>query len=176
VKRLIGLALLSAAAAGCGVTAEAAAPFCRDPERVAVVAQSVPTAAYVPCLLEPPPGWRAAGFEAGPGGSSVALSSDRSDGPPVEVRLSPACDVTGASPDRPRAAGVRSYLRLQSITPDVAGTRYDVFRGGCVSSRFAFPRGPHIPLLEELEAAVELLPRRELRLQLQERLGVELDP
>ena len=63
-----------------------------------------------------------------------------------------------------------------SITPRYTGTLSDVFPGGCVTYAFDFVRGPHIALMEELGAAVGLYSRRQLRLDLQDRLGVELDP
>lgn len=164
------------AASGCGITAQTAAPGCSDLERLALVAQSVPSAAYLPCLRALPQGWQVDGFDARTGSSRLSLRSDRSTGHPVDIRLSAACDVRGASPAAARAEGVRSYVRLRSISPAYAGTAYDVFAGGCVRYRFSFPRGPHIPLLEDLSAAVGLVSRRDLRVQLRRRLGVELDP
>ena len=94
----------------------------------------------------------------------------------MEVVLTARCDVTGASPERPRAEGVRSWVRVQSVSPLYAGQRYDVFSSGCVRVHFAFPRGPHIPLMEELSSAVGLVRRSELAVDLREELGVELDP
>jgi hypothetical protein len=162
--------------ASCGLTAETATPDCSGVERLALVAQSVPGAAYLPCVQELPTGWRATGFDAAGGSTRLSLLSDRSGGRPVEVVLQARCDVTGASPAAPRAEGVRSYVRLRSVSGSYAGTLYDVFPGGCVRYRFDFPRGPHIPLMEELSAAVRLVRRGDVRLDLRDRLGVELDP
>jgi hypothetical protein len=162
--------------ASCGITAETATPDCSSVERLALVAQSVPGAAYLPCVRELPTGWRATGFDAADGSTRLSLLSDRSGGRPVEVVLQARCDVTGASPAAPRAEGVRSYVRLRSVSGSYAGTLYDVFPGGCVRYRFDFPRGPHIPLMEELSAAVRLVRRGDVRLDLRDRLGVELDP
>jgi hypothetical protein len=174
VKRLLLPLLLLTT--GCGLSAETAAPGCRGGERLGVVAQSVPTAAYVPCVEPLPAGWRVTDVDVQRGSSRLALLSDRSGGRPVEVLFEERCDATGASPTPPRADGVRSSLALESVSPTYAGTLYDEFPGGCVQYRFAFPRGVHIPLMEDLAVAVDLLPRRELRLQLREQLGVELDP
>jgi hypothetical protein len=115
-------------------------------------------------------------FEAESGGTRFSLLSDRADGRAVDVRLVGRCDVAGATPVPPRTVGGRTYLRLQRIAPRYTGTLYDVFPGGCVSYRFDFARGPHIGLMEELFTAVDLLPRRQLRLDLREQLGEELDP
>jgi hypothetical protein len=174
VRRLL-LPVLLLATSGCALGAETATPTCEDVERVALVAQSVPSAAYVPCLTRLPTGWRAGGFDVERGSSTLTLRSDRGGGRPVEVVLTEGCDVRGASPAPPRAVGVRSYLRVDSVSPEYAGTAYDVFPGGCVRAEFAFPRGPHIPLMEDLGNAVELVPRREVRIALRNELGVELD-
>jgi hypothetical protein len=177
VKRL---PLLLAAAplllGACGLSASTAAPRCTNPERTALVAQSVPTAAYVPCLQPLEQGWQAVGFEARSGSSRLSLLSDRSGGRRVDVHLQRGCAVDGATAEPARAEGVRSYLRVQSVSPTYAGERYDVFPGGCVRTRFDLPRGPHIPLLEELATSVDLVRRTELAAELRERLGVELDP
>jgi hypothetical protein len=161
---------------GCGLSAQTAAPRCSSPERTALLAQAVPTAAYVPCLLPLPQGWEAVAFEAQSGSGRLSLLSDRSGGRPVEVLLARECAVDGATPEPARAEGVQSYLRVRSVAPTYSGERYDAFPGGCVLTRFDLPRGPHIPLLEELAASLDLVRRTELAGELRDRLGVELDP
>ena len=151
-------------------------PACTSVTRLAVVAQSVPSAAYLPCLRALPTGWESEDFDPTTGGTRFTLLSDRADGRTVDVRLQRHCDVTGASPEPPRTVGGRTYLRLRSISPRFSGTLYDVFPGGCVSYQVDFARGPHIALMEQLQAAVGLVPRRQLRLELRHQLGVELDP
>jgi hypothetical protein len=160
----------------CGLSAETAAPRCESVERVAIVAQSVPTAAYVPCLRDLPAGWQTTEVAVRHDTTRITLLSDRSGDRPVQVVLQERCDLGGASTLPPRAEGVRSAVRLESVSPLYRGVRYDVFPGGCVRSTFAFPRGAHIPLMEELTSAVDLLPRRELRVAVRDELGVELDP
>jgi hypothetical protein len=70
--------------------------------------------------------------------------------------------------------GGRSFLRLQQISPRYTGRWYDVFPGGCVTYGVDFERGPHIGLMEELLGMVDLVPRRELRLQVHDELGQDL--
>jgi hypothetical protein len=141
-----------------------------------VVAQSVPSAAYVPCVVDLPTGWQVTRFEPERGGTTFSLLSDRAGGRAVDVELVPDCVVAGATPEPPRTAGGRTYLRLRSLSPRYAGTLYDVFPGGCVRYHFDFARGVHIGLMEDLFATVDLLPRRELRLDVRRDLGEELDP
>lgn len=160
---------------GCGSFSDTV-PACGDPLRVAIIAQSVPGASYLPCIRDLPPGWDASGFAPSRDGTSFQLNSDRSRGQPVTVRLTGTCQVVGASPSRARAPGVLTYTRLSSISPRFAGTLYDVFPGGCVSYSFDFALGSQIALMEQFEEAIGLYPRQQLRLVLRQKLGVELDP
>jgi hypothetical protein len=174
---LVAAVTLTACAglSGCA-TSGGAVPGCRDPLRLAVVAQSVPSASYLPCINGLPPGWSTSGFDPTQDGTGFLLNSDRSRGRPVIVRLTAGCDVKGASPSPPQAPGVLIYTRLYSISPRFAGTLYDVFPGGCVSYRFDFGSGSQIELMEQFEQAVGLYPRQQLRLVLKQELGVELNP
>jgi hypothetical protein len=173
-----GAALLPAGCllvAGCS-TAVPSVPGCSSGQRLATVAQSVPTAAYVPCLAALPDGWRATSFDVESGHTRFSLVSDQGGGRAVRIELTERCDVSGATPQPARSEGARAYSRLTSITPRYAGTLYDVFPGGCVRYRFDFDRGPHIAAMEELRGAVGLFPRRQLRFDLHREFGVELDP
>ncbi len=176
--RLTGAALLLAAAAtltGCAGVGDTV-PGCTDPLRLAIVAQSVPTASYLPCLADLPPGWTSSAFDATQDGTSFLLNSDRSPRHPVTVELTAACRTDGASLSPSRAPGVLSYTRLYSVTPRFAGRLFDVFPGGCVSYRFNFTEGLQISLMEDVKQAVGLYPRQQLRVVLKEKLGVELGP
>lgn len=178
VRCLLAAALASVllgALAGCA-TFSGAVPGCGDPLRLAIIAQSVPGAAYIPCIRELPEGWSTSGFDPARGGTSFTLNSDRSPGQPVKIQLAATCTIGRASPSPPRAPGVLTYTRLTSISPRFAGSLYDVFPGGCVSYSFDLTAGPHIALMEQFEAAIGLYPRQQLRLVLKHKLGVELDP
>lgn len=176
---MAGVLLLPAvvAVSACSVIgAGPAVPGCGSVERLALVAQSVPSAAYVPCLNHLPPGWSASGFEASSGHAGFTLRSNLASHQPVAVRLVPACDVSGATPTAPRGPGVSTYTELRSITPLYAGTISDVFSGGCITYRFSFERGQHIALIEDFESAITLYPRQQLSVQLHRKLGVTLGP
>jgi len=172
----VALALSSAASmlTGCA-TLHDPVPSCGDPLRLAIIAQSVPGAGYVPCIGQLSEGWSSSAFEPQDRGTSFVLNSDRSPGQPVQVRLRASCAINGASPSPPRAPGVLTYTRLTSVSPRFTGTIYDVFPGGCVSYRFDFTTGPHIALMEQFESAIGLYPRQQLRLTLEKKLGVRLD-
>ncbi len=177
LSALAATVMLAAAAAltGCGSFSDTV-PACADPLRVAIIAQSVPGAAYLPCIRDLPPGWETSGFNPSRDGTGFQLDSDRSPDQPVTVRLAATCRTAGASPSPARAPGVLTYTRLSSISPRFAGTVYDVFPGGCVSYSFDFTLGSQIALMQQFEEAVGLYPRQQLRLVLKQKLGVELDP
>jgi hypothetical protein len=160
---------------GCAVTATTAMPRCEASQRLGIVAQSAPGAAYLPCIAELPPGWSFESFDVDDDGTRFSLRSDRSD-LPVDVELAATCDVGTASPVTPRDEGVRTYLLTESVSPRYAGRFYDVFVNGCITYEFDFTRGPHIALIDELQRAVQLYPRRLLRQELRGELGITLDP
>jgi hypothetical protein len=166
---------VAATLTGCASSSDTV-PGCTDPLRLAIVAQSVPSASYLPCIRDLPPGWTTSGFAPARDGTSFLLNSDRSPGQPVTVQLSITCRISGASPSPARAPGVLTYTRLDSIRPRFAGRLYDVFPGGCVTYTFDFSHGSQIELMEQFEQAAGLYPRQQLRLVLKQELGVELNP
>lgn len=165
---------LAVAVPACGGDGTAA-PRCRPDQRLGIVAQSVPGAAYLPCVDDLAPGWSVVSFAVEDGSARIRLRSDRSDRD-VQVELVGACDVGGAVPVAPRDPGVRTYQDTESVSPRYAARLYDVFAEGCVVYDLDFPRGRHIALVDELQQAVQLYPRRQLRQELQDDLGITLDP
>ena len=151
-----------------------AAPNCGGLHRLGLMAQAVPTAAFVPCIDSLPPGWSVPDLVVRDGEAQFSLLSDRAKGHAVKVRFGPHCAEGGGVPVPARAPGARSYLHLTSVSPRYSGTLYDKFAGGCVSYTFDFERGPHIALVQTFETAVRLFSRHELRLQLHKKLGLEL--
>ena len=176
--RSVAAALVVAVVAGpalpaCG-TESVTIPQCEPSQRLGLVAQSVPGAAYVPCVDELPAGWSFEELEVDDDGATFSLESDRADRP-VEVSLSPRCDVGAATPVAARDEGVRTYQVADSISPHYAGRYYDVFPQGCVTYEFEFERGPHVALVDDMLRAVQLYPRRQLRQELEDELGLTLD-
>ncbi len=169
------VAALAVTLSGCS-TVTAAVPRCGATEHLGLVAESVPSASYVPCLNALPAGWSAGGFDAASGHTRFWLLSDRADGKSVTVELRGSCNAAGATPIAARSSGVRTSILLAGISPRYAGTLFDVFAGGCITYRFDFPRGPHIGLMEDLQTAVALYPRLALAAELHRQLGVSIGP
>lgn len=179
LTRLVaGLALVSSAllAGSACSSVRQTSPSCQAVQRLALVAQSVPTAAFVPCLDRLPPGWSLESFSVERGHTEFSLLSDRAGGRAVVVRFEASCPLPGAVPTTPRGPGIRTDIRVVSVDPRYSGTLRDQFPGGCVTYRFSFQRGSHIPLVQDFENTVQLVSRHTLRLELQTQLGLELGP
>lgn len=173
---LLAAALLGSSALGACAPSTDDVPACEAGHRLALVAQTVPDAAYVPCIDRLAEGWSTQRFEASAGRTRFVLVPDRAGSRSVRVTFQPACEAGAGVPTTPRADGVRTSIELRSISPRYAGTLSDAFPGGCVTYAFDFPRGPHIGLMADLDATVGLFSRRQLRLELRDQLGVELGP
>ncbi len=172
------VALVLAAAAGLSGCSDqgTTTPECGAGRRLAVVAQSVPTATLVPCVDEMPAGWSFGALDVESGRTRFWLNSDRAGVRAVEVELTARCDVSRATRVRSQEEGVRRYRRLHSLSPRFEGTTYDVFGGGCVSYRYRFTKGPHVVLLPEFDEALKLLPRQRIGEEVRRDLGSDLDP
>jgi hypothetical protein len=138
------------------------------------MAQSVPTAAYVPCVDELPTGWSVRDVDVDDNGTTITLDSDRADRA-VEITLAASCEIDSATPIAPSDEGTRTYQLLESISPRYTGRFIDVFPGGCVTSTYDFERGPHVTLITELQQALRLYSRRELGQGLKARFDITLD-
>ncbi|MDP9071907.1 MAG: hypothetical protein M3N68_11665 [Actinomycetota bacterium] len=169
------LAVAMAVVLGACTSPSTAMPRCQADGRLAVVAQSVPSASLVPCVKSMPTGWSFGGFDVESGRTRFWLDSDRAPRA-VEVELKRRCDVSRATRIRSEEEGVRRYRLLRSLSPRFAGTTYDVFPGGCVAYRYEFDKGLHILLLPEFDQSVELFPRQALREEVRRDLGFDLDP
>ena len=150
-------------------------PSCEATSRLALVAQSVPDASYLPCVAELPTGWSFDQAEVNDGGTAIRLESDRADRP-IVVTLRSSCEIGDATPITPTDEGTRTYQRVDSIDPRYAGAFIELFPGGCIESRYDFERGSHVALISDLERAIGIVARRQLRQDLERELGVRLDP
>src|SRR5690349_24604883 len=78
-----------AALTGCASSGDAL-PRCTDPLRLAIVAQSVPSASYLPCIRDLPPGWTTSNLAPAQDGTRFLLISDRSPAEAVVIELATA--------------------------------------------------------------------------------------
>jgi hypothetical protein len=139
------LALLAGGClAGCasGTTAIASSPLCRAgadgaSNSVILMAQSVPTASWVPCIRTALPlGWTFHQLMARNGSSRFWLDSDRDGVQAVEVRLTGSCSTAGTTEIPSDRDGMRRLERVRQVSPTYAGERYYLFGGGCLTFVF----------------------------------------
>jgi hypothetical protein len=141
-------ALLALLAGGClagcasGTTAIASSPLCRAgadgaSNSVILMAQSVPTASWVPCIRTALPlGWTFHQLMARNGSSRFWLDSDRDGVQAVEVRLTGSCSTAGTTEIPSDRDGMRRLERVRQVSPTYAGERYYLFGGGCLTFVF----------------------------------------
>jgi hypothetical protein len=144
-RRVLTGVVVLAAAAGCGTNVSvgeaAGLPRCAPAGNVAeggtvLMAQSVPTAGWLPCVRQLPPGWSFASFLPRKGRTEMAFDSDRDGTHALVVILQPSCDVTGATEVPSEHPEMRRYERVTRVTRGFGGERHYVFTGGCVTYRF----------------------------------------
>ncbi|TQN41166.1 hypothetical protein FHU33_0526 [Blastococcus colisei] len=145
---------------------------------VVLMAQSVPSASWVPCLEGMPLGWHFSDMDVDRGSARFWLDSDRDGTHAIEVRLTESCDTEGATEipsDRPE---MRRLERVTQVSPQYVGRRYYLFEGGCITVLFTLfgeNRGEPLAVATQGLGAV---PRDELRALVHEKSGgrLYLDP
>ena len=160
----LGLLAATVALPACS-SASADAPPCGVPANPWIlVAQTVPTATFLPCVGELPTGWTVTAARFEPGSYSVWLDSDRAGMHALEVDLTPSCDTKGAVevPAVDVPPGVRVYEKPIELSPFRAD-RYLTFAGGCVTYAFRFGGGAPPVLALEVQQALDVTARGAVR-------------
>ena len=184
VTALVAASLL---AAGCStgtpyVSAEVPACTSGDDARAAhgvvLMAQAVPTAAWVPCVESVPVGWTFAGLDARAGSARFWLDSDRDGVHAIEVRLTADCDTRGATEIPSERYGLSRFERVTQVTPQYLGRRYYVFPGGCLTVVFTLAGDNRGEALALATQSIGVVGREELAAQVHEASGgrLHLDP
>ncbi|HEY7482919.1 MAG TPA: phosphatase PAP2 family protein [Streptosporangiaceae bacterium] len=105
---------------------------CRDLEPLWLEAQSVPSAAMVPCVRTLPPGWTFADISVNNGRTAISLTHDRAGEHALRLTLTRGCNP-GAAAAVP--SGIEGVQRHQAGGGGrVLSTWYDRFPGGCVTA------------------------------------------
>ena len=123
-------------------------------------AQAVPSATLIPCILPLPGGWSYGGSQVRSGLARFWLDSDRAGTHAAEVRLTPACDLAGATEISLRSppAGLRGYEQPAARQPP-STLRYFVFPGGCVTERLSFTGHSAPALFDQADQFLGFTPR-----------------
>ena len=172
--------------AGCatGTTLVTDPPLCQAGEHgagdgVVLMAQSVPTATYVPCIGQALPlGWTFHHLDARNGGATFSLDSDRDGMEAVTVRLAESCDTAGSTEIASDRPGMRRLERIERLSPGYAGERFYLFEGGCLTFRFRLGGDSPGEALALASSVVDVVSREDLAAQVREESGgrLSLDP
>jgi hypothetical protein len=193
VRRGIGAVVLPALAAagltGCADdgpnSAITNAPLCETGDdasasnAVVLMAQSVPSATWVPCIRAALPlGWNFHHLEASNGLAKFWLDSDRDGVKAVEVRLTETCSTHGATEIPSDREGMRRLERVGSTDPSYSGERYYLFDGGCLTVVFSLDGDSAGEGLALASQVVGVVSRADLRDQVRAESGgrLHLDP
>jgi tRNA A-37 threonylcarbamoyl transferase component Bud32 len=147
---------------------------CDEPEPLWLLAQSVPSAALIPCVRALPGGWAVATAKAKNGLSEFTLAHGP-DSQAVIVRLTAACTTRGAAQQPSHQPGTRRYEQADARTGQL--TWYTVFAGGCITTQLD-PASNTTAFAGETAAAVGFTTRRTLQHTLDARSNgrLHLDP
>jgi tRNA A-37 threonylcarbamoyl transferase component Bud32 len=152
---------------------------CTELEALWLQAQAVPSASLVPCVRDLPIGWSVSMVTVNNGRSTLTLDHDRAGASALVVRLTAACDPSGAVEGPSSTEGVRHYQRTESsASGGFSATWYDRFPGGCVTSRLRLTTDPNGEFAAQAPQVLEFTSRAALQQALRQRSGgrLQLDP
>lgn len=169
MRLAVGGALAGGLLSGCSMQQNTAEPMCplegvqRNLTPLILMAQAVPSAAYVPCISQLPPGWSFGGEHLGTAKTEFWLDSDRAGLNAFTVSLTRSCDVSDAVevPQIPAEQGMERYEEPDSLPPSFRGSRYFVFPGGCITYRFSFGSNATFAQAVEIGDAMSFVARAE---------------
>ena len=137
-------------------------PNCGTGHAMVLMAQAVPSAAFLPCIAALPSGWAAANAEIDSRKATFWLDSDQAGPTAVTITLSAVCDTSGAWQIRSSHPGTRLFARPASLVPQYSEVRYYTFPGGCATYQFRFKRGASPVLAAGIDSALAFVPRSDL--------------
>ncbi len=145
---------------------------------VVLMAQSVPTASWVPCLKTMPLGWRFRDLDARSDSASFWLGPTHDPTHAIEVRLTETCTTDGATKVGSDRAEMTRLQQVSQLSPDFIGRRYYVFDGGCITMAFDLGGSNSSEGLAVATQAFDAVPRDALRELVQEESDgrLQLDP
>jgi tRNA A-37 threonylcarbamoyl transferase component Bud32 len=147
---------------------------CTDLEPLWLQAQAVPSASLVPCVRPLPVGWSVAEVAVNNGRSVLTLDHDRTGGDAMAARLTAGCDVGQAAEQASGQPGVRRYQLVERQGPDFSAVRFDVFPGGCVTTRIRALASSKAEVTAAAPGILGFTPRQQLAQALEQRSGGRL--
>jgi hypothetical protein len=129
---------------------------------VLIMAQSVPTAQWLPCIRSLPPGWSFDQVMPRDGQVTMTFNSDRDGRHALTVLLERTCDVAGATPVPSELPDLRRFERVTRVSSGYGGERLYSFTGGCVTYRFDLRGGTRAEPVAAVSESLGFLSRKNL--------------
>jgi membrane-associated phospholipid phosphatase/tRNA A-37 threonylcarbamoyl transferase component Bud32 len=151
---------------------------CADAQPQWLLAQSVPTTSRVVCVRSLPAGWALGHVLVVDGQSVVTFDHDRAGVEALVATLSATCAPGDAGEIPSDQPGTRTFQQVTTAAGRSTTTRYDVFAGGCLTTRLLAPPDQSIALTAEIPRLLGSTARTTLDQVLQERSDgrLTLDP
>jgi tRNA A-37 threonylcarbamoyl transferase component Bud32 len=151
---------------------------CAHLEPLWLQAQAVPSASLVPCVRSLPVGWTVANVFVNDGRSVITLDNDRAGRGAMTVQLTAGCDPAGATQIVSDQREVRRSQRTENTDAGLSAVRFDVFAGGCVTTRLTAPARRAVSVATDAPLILGFTTRQSLRQALEERSDgrLHLDP
>ena len=148
-------------------------PACGTNNVMILMAQAVPTADAVPCVVAVPTGWDVDAVTVERGRARFRLVAPDHV---VEVTLRPpgGCSVDGSDEVPSDELNMRRFERPTQLPPTIRATRTYLASGSCVTYEYRFDNEDDASLLVELDPALGFQPRRELVDRVADRTGLRL--
>lgn len=156
------IAVLGATSSACSVENSQPMPACSTGGTANIGAQSVPTAALVPCLDPLPAGWEADYVRIDQDGMVVRFDSDRAGDDAAIFHYTATCDIGNAVSSPSEQEGADRFEEVERIEPGFRARRYYVFDGGCIWWEFDFDPGATAALAIDLGDRLQTITRDDL--------------
>ena len=156
-------------------------PLCRDLtglDPMGLVAQSVPSASYIPCTTDDPQGWEFYAMDVRNGRTKMFFDADptpaHSGDHELVVTMTASCPARGEE----RASGLEGVTRLdvsEGTANSFTGERRFIFEGGCVIYSYDLS-GPEWPnFVSASSLALDFRSREDFNAQVRRLLGWDED-
>jgi tRNA A-37 threonylcarbamoyl transferase component Bud32/membrane-associated phospholipid phosphatase len=151
---------------------------CTDAQPQWLLAQSVTTASRVVCVQSLPAGWALGHVTVVAGESVVTLDHDRAGDGALVATLTARCAPGRAGEVTSDESGVRSFQAVTTAAGRSTTTRFDVFAGGCLTTRLLAPPDQQTRLTADIPRLLGFTARETLDRALEQRSGgrLRLDP
>jgi tRNA A-37 threonylcarbamoyl transferase component Bud32/membrane-associated phospholipid phosphatase len=145
-------------------------PSCNPASTTVLVAQAVPGATTLPCVLGLPSGWNSEGATVRSGEAKFILNAGMNEGRVVAVTLAATCDTSSARAVASDEPGVERFDADQGS----GSRRIYRFPGGCATYEFSRSARTDRQLQALADATLDFVPRDRVVAYVREQTGLAL--